>query len=33
LRSDADCIGPVYPQRDAPENILKPIVQFASEAA
>lgn len=31
LRADADAIGPVYPQRDDPENILEPLTQFAGE--
>jgi len=33
LRGDADCIGPAYPQRKAVENVLLPVVQFATEAA
>lgn len=33
LRADADAIGAVYPQRADRRNILKPIVQYASEAA
>lgn len=33
LRADADCIGAVYPQRNAVENILLPVSQFPLETA
>jgi hypothetical protein len=31
LRGDADCIGPVYPQRHDPAAILQPMVRFPTE--
>ena len=31
LRPYADCIGPIYPQRRSPENILYPLAQYPSE--
>ncbi len=33
LRTDKAHIGPVYPQRDNVENILKPLVKFSGEMA